>query len=1126
MKLFSQKLFFTLVTVCFTSTLLNLHAVQAENTIPLTALGTPYYQDFNSLSNSSESGTLPVGWVLVETKTNANNMYKASTGNANVGDTYSFGSTNASDRALGGIQDGTLVPLFGASFTNHTGGVIQSITIKYTGEEWRLSRLTRSDKLVFEFSTDATSLLDGVWSKSADLDFFTPYVATVGSRDGNATANRTVLQTTIPALSIEPGKTFWIRWTDFDAFLEDDGLAVDDFSLIAYGLDNGPTLTSISPADKTVDAALDSVLSISFSEPVNLADGWISLSCSISKEHTLSVDGGPQAFVVDPNLDFVNGDICTVTVVAARVTDQDSTDPPDTLVKDYSFTFSTLPLPDAAPIITSTSPSNNETAVLLDSGLSVHFSEPVAVSPGWFTLECTKSGFHSAAIDDSASTFILTPQKPFQYDESCTLTINASAIADLDSNDPPESMLSDFIITFSTLSTPDTAPYILSSIPANNAISIPINQTIELTFNEPVSVEAGTFKISCKSGEVFTLNVSGGPTIFQVKPDHNFNFADNCSVSVTAQSVTDQDSYDPPDKMLMDQTINFETAANPDTAPEISQTTPTNGAVDVAVNSNISISFSEDISGTGDWAELGCSVSGEHSFVISGTSRTPTIDPDIGFANNESCTLAIFGSQIHDLDEKDPPDVMAQDYSLTFSTASPTDQAPTVVDTYPSNLAVDIPVDRQFSITFSEPVYPMLGWINFSCAESGAITVFVEGGPTNFTIGSDMDLKFFEKCTVTINADKVYDMDKDDPPDFMGSNYTYSFTAMKSPTPTIENDETITPHDKQYLHESLNHLSVQFSKDVLHDGSSKAADNSENYLLLKPGLSNLLTTNGCEKVNFDESIAIGEIVYDASTFTADLPVNGGVDLPNGTYRLIICGTHPITDLDGNPVNYGLDTIITFTINTADALPEPTDVDNPPGSDTGSGAGTNSVSSNNSVSTTHPLSSVPIIPVTGFRRGEVTLLPPQLTAYTDLGDTWLEVPALDLETAITGVPKKNGSWDVTWLGNQAGWLGGSALPGQAGNSVLTAHVWDALNQPGPFYGLEKLQYGDQVIVHAWGDVYVYEVREVLNVKPENVKAMMKHQEKAWLTLVTCQGYDEDSGEYQHRVLIRAVLMEVR
>jgi LPXTG-site transpeptidase (sortase) family protein len=596
-------------------------------------------------------------------------------------------------------------------------------------------------------------------------------------------------------------------------------------------------------------------------------------------------------------------------------------------------------------------------------------------------------------------------------------------------------------------------------------------------------------------------------------------------VTVEAQSVTDVDFDDPPDNMLMDQTISFVTEANPEKAPEITLAIPANGATDVAVNSNITLTFSENISGTVNWAGLECSVSGKHSYMVSGTSQTPVINPDIDFANNESCTLTVLGSQIHDLDEKDPPDEMTENFSLTFSTSSPTDQAPTVVETYPSNLAVGIPVDRKFSITFSEAVDHMLGWINFSCKESGVITVYVEDGPIKYTISSDKDFKYNELCTVTLNANKIFDMDKDDPPDFMGANFTFSFTTMQPPVPTIVNDEAITPHDGQLLHESLNHLFVKFNKDVLHDGSSKAVDNAENYRLLKPGMNNYSENTDCDEIKKDESIPIGDIVYKIDTFTADLTINYGANLPNGTYRLIICGTQTITDLDGTPLNDGANSIITFTINT-EAVDDPTPEDNPPDSGTGSGEGTNTTSSNNSTTTGHSSNNIPVIPVTGFRHGEMTLLPPQLTPYADPGDLWLEVSDLDLKTSITGVPKKDGTWDVTWLGNQVGWLGGSALPGLTGNSVLTAHVWDALNRPGPFYGMEKLEYGDQVILHAWGDEYVYEVREVLSVKPENVNSMMKHQEKAWLTLVTCQGYDEDSGEYRNRVLVRAVLKEVR
>jgi len=131
----------------------------------------------------------------------------------------------------------------------------------------------------------------------------------------------------------------------------------------------------------------------------------------------------------------------------------------------------------------------------------------------------------------------------------------------------------------------------------------------------------------------------------------------------------------------------------------------------------------------------------------------------------------------------------------------------------------------------------------------------------------------------------------------------------------------------------------------------------------------------------------------------------------------------------------------------------------------------------------------------------------------------------VQTSIVGVPQTNGTWDVSWLGNNAGWLDGSAFPTWSGNSVITAHVYDAYGNPGPFVKLNGLWWGDKIIVHAWGGKYVYEVRSVMQVQPNNLAAMMKHQELSWITLVTCRGYDEASDSYSYRILIRAVLVEV-
>jgi LPXTG-site transpeptidase (sortase) family protein len=167
-----------------------------------------------------------------------------------------------------------------------------------------------------------------------------------------------------------------------------------------------------------------------------------------------------------------------------------------------------------------------------------------------------------------------------------------------------------------------------------------------------------------------------------------------------------------------------------------------------------------------------------------------------------------------------------------------------------------------------------------------------------------------------------------------------------------------------------------------------------------------------------------------------------------------------------------------------------------------------------------------LPGTGFAPGKVTVLPDQNPeqAFTELGDLWLEIPSLGLKTPIVGVPKNAGVWDVDWLWEQAGWLQGTAFPSWQGNSILTAHVYLPNGKPGPFVDLNNLRFGNQAIVHAFGKRYIYEIRTNHTIMPANMSPF-KHEEKAWLTLLTCKGYDESTDTYKYRVAVRAVLVKV-
>jgi LPXTG-site transpeptidase (sortase) family protein len=172
----------------------------------------------------------------------------------------------------------------------------------------------------------------------------------------------------------------------------------------------------------------------------------------------------------------------------------------------------------------------------------------------------------------------------------------------------------------------------------------------------------------------------------------------------------------------------------------------------------------------------------------------------------------------------------------------------------------------------------------------------------------------------------------------------------------------------------------------------------------------------------------------------------------------------------------------------------------------------------------PAASTFLIPVTGFAPGRVTVLELSTRPVHQATSLTLEIPVLGVKTSIVGVPSVGGKWDVSWLQDQVGWLHGTAYPTWKGNSVLTAHVTNADGKPGVFSTLKALGVGEYVFVVHSGYRYTYKVVSNAFVQP-NDASVMKHEEKSFLTLITCDTYDEKTGTYLRRVAVRLVLVDV-
>ena len=238
--------------------------------VSITATNTAFVQNFNTLkATAGTSATLPAGWKILETGTNANTSYSSDAGTTATGNTYSYGTGTTTERALGTLLSGTLLSKLGVQLKNSTGQTITSITISFTGEQWRCGTAGRADQLDFQYSQSATSLSTGTWIDANSLDFLSPATTTVGAKDGNAVANKTLKTATITGLSIAANGLFWLRWVDFDASGSDDGLAIDDFSITLNGGDlTAPLVTSLNPTNSSTAVALNGNLVLNFNENI------------------------------------------------------------------------------------------------------------------------------------------------------------------------------------------------------------------------------------------------------------------------------------------------------------------------------------------------------------------------------------------------------------------------------------------------------------------------------------------------------------------------------------------------------------------------------------------------------------------------------------------------------------------------------------------------------------------------------------------------------------------------------------------------------------------------------------------------------------------------------------------
>lgn len=213
----------------------------ADNTANTTGL------TINGVTNATRFGL--VGWYAYATTdrdvdfnttiggAGPVNRLWGNTGTSTAARLYSYsvaGTNPVADKALGalaGASSGSYI--LGLRFTNNTGAAIQSLTVSYAGEQWRVGSATARGVTLDYINGNPANLNDTGWTNVAGGGFTSPTLsATSSALDGNASGNRV----SISSVAITPvggwaaGADLWLRWV-LPATGGTQGLAIDDVSV-------------------------------------------------------------------------------------------------------------------------------------------------------------------------------------------------------------------------------------------------------------------------------------------------------------------------------------------------------------------------------------------------------------------------------------------------------------------------------------------------------------------------------------------------------------------------------------------------------------------------------------------------------------------------------------------------------------------------------------------------------------------------------------------------------------------------------------------------------------------------------------------------------------------------------
>ena len=688
--------------------------------------------------------------------------------------------------------------------------------------------------------------------------------------------------------------------------------------------DTAPTITQRSPAPGAAGVTVTTAVSVTFSEPVNVNGAWLTITCAQSGAHPYATTGGPVSFVLQPTAPFAHEEACTVTVKSGRIRDLDTDDPPDNMIGNLTWQFTTAGAPPDFLLINEIDPDtpSSDTAEFIElydggrgttplDGLALvlyngyantvydaidldgqrtnaagywvagnialtpdlvfangglqNGPDAVALYAGdasHFTADSplTTTGLLDAVVyGDAAGAAGLLPlllAGETAVDEDGRGAADRHSLQRCPNGDGGQRRTGAFRPNDPTPGAPshctaDDSPTVLETTPAGGAAHVAIDSALAVVFSEPMTADAGWLRLVCADMERPLTITLDGATTYTATPISPLPYNAQCNATIDADRVHDTDSDDPPDTLASDFSWGFTTLApvadnvlineidadtpGSDTAEFIELydggrgTTALDGLVLVFYNGHANTTyFALDLDGqrtnsAGYWFVGNSALAPNLAFANSSLQNGP--DAVALYAGNATqfpanspllteglIDAVVYGdaggaaglqplllsgevavdegsrgaADRHSI-QRCPNGTGGQRRTATFRANDPTpgapshctvDDPPTVLETTPVGGAAHVAVDVSLTVEFSEPMTVADGWLQLVCADQARPLTIMQASATAYSATPTTSLPHNAPCDATIDADRLHDADSDDPPDQPAADFTWSFTTL------------------------------------------------------------------------------------------------------------------------------------------------------------------------------------------------------------------------------------------------------------------------------------------------------------------------------------------------------------